>query len=82
MTQKDGMPWDFSIPEKRQKARWLLREQMPYMLIGSPECKHFSTWQALNTAKCLDPAAMRRAKEAAILHLNFVAELYNEQMDG
>ena len=38
----DGMPWDFSIASKRDKARTLSREQQPYMLIGSPECTHFS----------------------------------------
>jgi hypothetical protein len=80
---EDGKPWDFSTLEKRQKARRLIREQKPYMLIGSPECRQFSTWQALNSARCGGSgAAIRKAKEEATLHLNFVAELYNEQMDG
>ena len=52
------------------------------MLIGSPACKDFSTWQFLNAAKSKDPEAMRRAKTAAILHLDFVCSLYQEQLDG
>ena len=40
---EDGRPWDFSSPVKRAKARRLVREQKPYMLIGSLSCKDFST---------------------------------------
>ncbi len=38
----DGQPWDFSIREKRVKARAKFKEQKPYMLIGSPACTAFS----------------------------------------
>jgi hypothetical protein len=79
---EDGEPWDFTVLEKREKARKLVRVQKPYMLIGSPSCKGFSTWQALNIAKAKDPEAMRRARAASILHLDFVASLYQEQADG
>ena len=41
----DGLRWDFSRKSKREKATALLRLQKPYMLIGSPACKAFSTWQ-------------------------------------
>ena len=41
---EDGLPWDFSVKSKRDRARALLREQKPFMLIGSPMCTHFSTW--------------------------------------
>ena len=78
----DGPPWDFSEEAKRQKAIRLVREQRPYMLIGSPSCKDFSTWQALNMSKSKDPQAMLRAKTASIVHLDFVASLYEEQADG
>ena len=35
----DGLPWDFSRKSKREKATALLRQQKPYMPIGSPACK-------------------------------------------
>ena len=35
----DGLPWDFSIRRKRIRARKLIREQRPYLIIGSPQCK-------------------------------------------
>jgi len=41
----DSMPWDFNVKEKREKARRPQREQEPLLLVGSPMCTHFSTWQ-------------------------------------
>ena len=32
----DGMPWDFGRSGKRKEALVFLREQKPYLLIGSP----------------------------------------------
>ena len=79
---EDGEPWDFTVEAKRQRARQLVREQKPYFLIGSPACKDFSTWQALNMAKAKDPEAMKRARIASVMHLDFVTSLYQEQLDG
>ncbi len=78
----DNQPWDFCLKSKRERARRLLREQAPYFLIGSPMCKHFCTWQALNEARSSDPDKMRRAKTQARLHLSFVAQLYRDQLDA
>ena len=72
----DGQPWDFSMAEKRERARRLLRQQKPYLLIGSPACK------PLNECHCVDTEAMRRARIAGILHMNFVISLYHEQLEG
>ncbi len=82
MDPLDGRPWDFSIESKRRRARQLIREQNPYVLIGSPMCTHFCTWQALNYAKSEDKDRMDRARTAAEVHINFVASLYEEQMDA
>jgi hypothetical protein len=78
----DGQPWDFTVRAKREKARALQRRQKPYMLIGSPECTAFCTWQALNESRCKDPDAMQRAKIAATLHILFVIEMYHEQISS
>ena len=51
----DNRPWDFSRADKRRRALELLREQKPYLLIGSPECKAFCTWMALNRARAWTP---------------------------
>ena len=78
----DGQPWDFSLKHKRDRARALISEQRPFILIGSPMCTHFCTWQALNIVKSKDKQAMERARVAAEVHLKFVAELYQMQMDN
>lgn len=79
---EDGKPWDFGLSTKRERARRLFREQKPYLLIGSPACKAFSTWMALNRFRSTDPAAVDRARVEATLHLDFVASLYQEQLDA
>jgi hypothetical protein len=78
----DQKPWDFTTKAKRDKARHLIRRQQPYVLIGSPECRAWSTWQFLNATKAKDPDSIRRAQVQAKLHLDFVAELYAEQVSS
>ena len=78
----DGLPLDFGRKSKRDRATALLRQQKPYMLIGSPACKAFSTWQILNRARTRDAAAMDRALAAAARHLDFVVSMYREQIGG
>ena len=56
-----------------------LRRQKPYLLIGSPVCAAFCTWQALNYAKSSDRAALDRAYARATVNMAFVASLYAEQ---
>ena len=72
----DGMPWDFGTESKRDKARALLREQKPYLLIGSPMCTAFGQWQRLNAAKSTDTAALEHARAQAVAHMKFVVSLY------
>ena len=79
---EDGEPWDFTNEDKRMNARRLVREQKPYMLIGPPARKDFAIWQYLNEAKVKEPAAMRRARIASIMHLGFVASLCGYQANG
>ena len=78
----DGMPWDFSLKSKRTKARELLQHSRPVLLIGSPMCTAFSTWQRLNAAKSRRPEDMKRAYTEACVHIEFVVELYKDQLAG
>ena len=76
----DGMPWDFRKRTKRERARDIMREQKPYMLIGSPACKAFCTWMNLNRARAADTTAMDKAlAEIAKLQVP-VAELFTAVM--
>jgi hypothetical protein len=67
-----GIPWGFSKPEIRDKARKLLRETKPTLLAGSPMCREWGVLQNLNKEE--------RMTEARA-HLAFVIELYNLQLD-
>lgn len=67
-----GQPWDFSKSGKRNKALRMTRRDKPSMVLGSPHCTAFFTWQAPNEAKSSDPEAMRRAKRRAIQHIEFM----------
>ncbi len=77
---EDGKPWDFDQPEKRKKARELLRQQRPLFLIGSPMCTRWCSWQRLNDLR-RDPAVVQREKIRAAVHLEFVCELYHDQIE-
>ena len=48
---ENGESWDFTRADMRAKARALLLEEKPFLLIGSPPCTAFSSWQALNVAR-------------------------------
>ena len=38
----DGMPWDFTLKSKRDKARQKVIREKPILLVGSPMCTVFS----------------------------------------
>ena len=44
----DGSPWDFTVPEKKAKAKQLLKQDRPALLVVSPMCGPFSSWQEIN----------------------------------
>ena len=78
----DGQPWDFNVRAKREKAREILRKQRPYLVIGSPMCTAFSSWQHLNNARLGNTAAAQAAKAKATEHMNFAASLYLQQIQA
>ena len=49
------------------------------LLIGSPMCTAFSTWQRINN-KIRDPYVVEMEKRRAVMHLQFCVELYREQL--
>ena len=60
ITQCDelGEPWDFNKRHMREKARMKLLEQEPELLVGSPMCTAFSSWQRINRQR--DPWRYKR----------------------
>ena len=80
----DGQPWDVRKEAKITRARELIRKQKPFMLIGSPECVAFRNWQYLNETMANAPQLQKTLKRntETKLHIDFVASLYREQIEG
>ena len=75
---ENGRPWDFNDPIQRARARERVLREKPMLLIGSPMCTAFSAWQELNKHK-RDPETLQKEWNRAMVHLNFVCELYKLQ---
>ena len=78
---EDGNAWDFTQEKMREKARKKVEDEQPMLLIGSPSCTAYSTWQALNAARHgWPPGEAERRRGASDVHLAFVCDLYRLQM--
>ena len=66
----DGQPWDFDKIEKRVKARRLVAEQKPTVLITRPMCTAFSILQNLNYCK-MDPMQVKKIMNRTLVHPQF-----------
>ncbi len=74
----DGEPWDFDRPEKRSKCRRIVREQRPILVVGSPMCRAFCSWQRLSMIVG-DSDKLLCEKTRALVHLSFCCEIYAMQ---
>ena len=75
-----GRKWDFRRAEDRARARRLIAEEQPYLVIGSPPCTEFSRLNInLNKGRVAPRERQRRLAEGRLL-LNFAAEIYRDQL--
>ena len=74
----EGKPWDFSDSRQRARAKKLVQQVKPILLIGSPMCRMFSKLQNLNR-KRMGEENFQAAYRDAIEHLKFCLELYTLQ---
>ena len=72
---EDGKPWDLSDPNKRARAKRLVNETKPFMVIASPMCGPFSALQEVFNYPKLPEAEVKEKLKSAIEHLKFAAEL-------
>ena len=78
MPDQDGTIWDFSKKTCRQKAWKRLKEQRPYMLVGSPPCTPYSILQNMNARTPEGKRKVEEAKRRGQVHLKFCADMYRE----
>ena len=62
-----------------ERALKKIREERPLLLIGSPICTAFSTWQRIDD-KIRCPVTVAAEKRRAAEHLEFCTQLYREQL--
>ena len=77
----DGRAWNLEEKEMRDRAMKKLKAEELQLLVGSPICTAFSTWQRINN-KIRDPMIVANELKRAKEHLDFCAELFREQIRG
>ena len=60
------------------KAETVLDAHAPMLLVGSPMCTTFSTWQFINNKK-RDPNIVEAEKKAGLAHPAWMCKLYLKQ---
>ena len=71
--------WDFDSKVMRDRAMANVRSERPQLLIRSPMCTAFSTWQRMNN-RIRDPVTVAAENRQAVEHLSVCVELYKEQL--
>ena len=76
--------WDFNIEDHKRKALAAIRNEQPFLLIGSPPCTYFSMLQELNIAvnghKEGWMEKFNKEKEKAKRQVEFCCVLYRQQL--
>ena len=81
-SKPDGTAWDFTRKSDRNAARDKVRRNEPDFIIGSPPCTAFCAWNHhMNFCK-MDPEQVRFTLEEGRVHLQFLASLYQLQIDA
>ena len=77
----NGVAWDFRRADHRRRAREQIREEQPFIVIGSPPCTDFCMIQNFNRHRW-GPAEVRRRRAEAMVLLGFAVEIYWLQLDA
>ena len=76
----DGRSWDFLKAADRHEALARIREQKPYLVIGSPPCTAFSKLNDGWNYRRMKPEEVLRRKVAGRVLLGFAVQVYREQL--
>ena len=75
----DGLPWDFNNPDKVRKAKKLIQDTKPLLLLGSPMCSAFSTMNNINFSR-MSPQDVEEVVQYGKRHLEVCLDLYRTHM--
>jgi len=77
---ENGRSWNFTRRDHRDKVRKIIQQMQPYVVIGSPPC---TEWTRLNrniNHPRMHPEEVRRRMWEARVHMEFVAQIYKDQL--
>jgi hypothetical protein len=77
---RDGKRWNFLLATDRARARQLISKEKPFVVIGSPPCTDFSSWNTRLNHKRMSKDEVRRRKVEAETLLEFAIEVYEHQI--
>ena len=80
MKQSDGTVLDFNDEENRRRAKEYLTKERPRVLIGRPMRTYFSQLMRTNVGR-VEAEEYDRRDTRAVSHLEFMCELYRQQLD-
>ena len=78
----DGSPWDFRKREDRDLAIHLVETQRPLVVIGSPPCTAFSSWNVIMNYARMPLHKVDELLDEGKLHLRFMVQFYTIQYDN
>ena len=64
----DGKLWDSDSKIMRDRAMQRVKDERPMLLVGTPTCTAFSTWQRISD-KIRDPVSFAAENKQAVGHL-------------
>ena len=78
---RNGEPWNFDDAACRQRAKQLVIDTKPLLLVLSPMCRFFSQLQNLSK-NTRDQENFEKNRRIAVQHLNFCIELCKLQEES
>ena len=77
---RDGLAWDLLRADHRRAARLKIKEEEPYLVVGSPSCVDFTDLFHNLRAHKVDPRVVRQRRIQAEILLRFARDICEMQM--
>ena len=77
---RNGRSWNFLLTADRAEARRVIQEAEPYIVIGSPPCTSFCSFNRRLNYRRMDPDRVRRLIHEGNVLLKFAIEIYEFQL--
>ena len=76
----DGRSWDYLLVACRDDARWRILSEKPFLVIGSPPCTAYCTFNVMLIFRKMDPQVVAARKAEAEGLFSFALEIFELQL--